>query len=175
LLGTQSRLRLVTRSQVIQVLIGALFAVWGGSTWMDHWGSWPLVAYGLGVHAYGLALLATAAVQLVRIAAIDYSRPVADVQQGIVDLKRSRMRSERILLAVGGVGWVPIIFLLAHHAGLDVWETQPWKVLANLGVGLAISIGLLWASVRYPAWLERTAQGKNLRDIERDLNDVGKA
>jgi hypothetical protein len=173
LLGAQSRLRLVTRGQIMQLLIGVLLAVWGGSTWVDDWGRWHLVMYGLGVHAYGLVLLATAAVQLVQVAAIDYSRPVAIVQRGIVDLKRARVRSERLLLAVGGVGWVPITFLIAHHAGMDIWATRPSNVLANLGVGLAISITLLWASARYPAWLERSAQGKHLADIERDLDEMG--
>lgn len=168
----QSRLRLVTRGQVAQLLTGLLFALWGGSTWIDHWGTWHLVAYGLGLHAYGVAMLATAAMQLMQIVAVDYAGSVTTIQRSLLQLKRSRVRSERILLAIGGIGWVPALFVLAYYAGWDVWAIRPGHVIANLGVGLAISSGLLWASVRYPAWLERSAQGKHFAEMERDLGDL---
>jgi hypothetical protein len=75
---------------------------------------------------------------------------------------------ERILLAFGGVGWVPALFLLLYHVGVDVWMSQPAFVLSNLAVGVAASVGLLWVAGRRPAWLE----GSALRDLERELGDL---
>lgn len=88
------------------------------------------------MRVYGLALLATAALQLARITAIDYTGPIAAVQHSVLRLKQLRTKSERILLAIGGVGWVPVMFLMLYNAGLDVWSIQPSHVLANLGVGI---------------------------------------
>ncbi len=172
LFALRSRLRQVTFGQVVQLAFGLWFVVWGGSTWSDHWGTWHVVAYGIVLHLYGLALLIAAAVQLVGVARVDYAGPVATIQQRIVDLKHARLRSERFLLALGGVGWVPVMFLLLHKAGLDIWLLQPAHVLLNLAVGLVISAGMLWASFRYPAWFQRTAQGRHLAEIEHDLAEL---
>lgn len=124
------------------------------------------------MHFYGLALLATAAVQLARITAVDYTGSIAAVQHSVLPLKRLRTKSERIPLAIGGVGWGPVMFLVLYNAGLDIWSTRPGNVLANLGVGTVISLALLWSSVRSPQWMKRTAQGRHLADVERDLKDL---
>lgn len=170
--GLRARLRLVTAGQVVQVLIGLLLAVWGGGTWVDHLGSWHLFACGLALHLYGIALIASATLLLTRVAAIDYARPVADIQHAILRLRRARIRTERILLAIGGVIWVPIMLLLLHEVGFDAWLASPANVLANLGAGLLISIVLLWVFARYPAWFERTAQGRHFAALEQDLADL---
>ncbi|WOS39430.1 hypothetical protein [Xanthomonas rydalmerensis] len=170
--GIGRRVRLLAGAQWLQLAIGLLFSLWGGAAWTDHWGSWHLVAYGLALHGYGLALLLTAAVQLRRIGAIDYAGPIADSQQAIVRLRRARLRSDRILFACGGVMWVPALGLLLHTAGVDLWVLRPAVVLANLLAGLAISVALVVASLRWPAWFERSAQHRRLAEIERDLRGL---
>lgn len=172
-LGLQSRLRLMTRGHLIQLAIGLLLTFWGGSTWPDHWGKWHIVAYGIALHLYGLVLIWTAAVQLRRVMAIDYSGSVATIQAGIVRLKRSRLRTERILTVIGGMAWVPALFLLLYYAGLDVWMSKPGVVIANLTLGVAASAALLWSSWRHPEWFERTAQHRHLAEIERELFELG--
>ncbi|UYC10716.1 hypothetical protein [Xanthomonas sp. CFBP 8445] len=173
--GIGRRVRLLAGAQLLQLAIGLLFSLWGGAAWTEHWGTWHLVAYGLALHGYGLALLATAAVQLRRIGAIDYAGPIADSQQAIVRARRARLRSDRVLFACGGVMWVPALGLLLYAAGVDLWALRPAVVLANLLAGLAVSVVLVAASLRWPAWFERSAQHRRLAEIERDLCDLHEA
>jgi len=158
--------------QWAQVAIGLSFAIWGGGYWFDHLGTPHLVAYGLAVHAYGIALLATAIIMLVQLAAVDYARPVADVQQRLLTLRRTRIRSERVLWIVGALVWVPIMMIALRTIGLDAWLANPAWVIGNLAAAVAIAAAAAWVMWRKPAWFAKLSMDGPLAEVERQLADI---
>ena len=173
-LGMRMRGKLMRASvgQWAQLAIGLLFALWGGGYWFDHLGTPHLVAYGLAVHAYGIALLATAVVMLLHLAAVDYAQPVADVQQRLLTLRRTRIRSERVCWIVGAVVWVPIMMIALRTIGLDAWLANPGWVLGNLAAAVAIAAAAAWVMWRKPAWFAKMSMDGPLADVERQLADI---
>lgn len=158
--------------QWAQLAIGLLFALWGGGYWFDHLGTPHLVAYGLAVHAYGIALLATAVVMLLHLAAVDYAQPVAEVQQRLLTLRRTRIRSERVCWIVGAVVWVPIMMIALRTIGLDAWLANPGWVLGNLAAAVAIAAAAAWVMWRRPAWFAKMSMDGPLAEVERQLADI---
>ena len=158
--------------QWAQLAIGLLFALWGGGYWFDHLGTPHLVAYGLAVHAYGIALLATAIAMLLHLAAVDYAQPVADVQQRLLTLRRTRIRSERVCWIVGAIVWVPIMMIALRTIGFDAWLANPGWVLGNLAAAVAIAAAAAWVMWRKPAWFAKISMDGPLADVERQLADI---
>lgn len=169
---TRARLRLVTLGQIPQLLVGILVVIWAGGYWVGHLDQPHLVVYGVALHLYGLGLLVTAAMQLARIARIDYRAPVLEVQRQLVALRRLRITSERALLAAGFVAWVPLVFIAMRGAGMDLWLTRPSVVLANLAIGLALAVLVGWLTHRFRAAFERDATGRSLREAEAELAEL---
>ena len=171
-LRTKGKLMRASLGQWWQIAVGLGFAVWGGGYWFDHLGTPHLVAYGLAVHAYGIALLATAIVLLARLANIDYALPVADVQERLLHLRRTRIRSERVLWIAGAVMWVPIMMMVLRWIRIDAWLVNPWFVLGNLAAGLVLAAGAAFVMWRKPAWFAKLAMEGPLADVERQLADL---
>lgn len=170
--SARSRLHLLSLGQLLQLLIGIAVVLWAGAYWVGKLGQAHLVVYGIAIHLYGLALAISAGFQLWRVARIDARRPVLEVQRELVSLRRLRATSERVLLMLGFVIWVPVVFVVAHAGGIDVWQTSPWTVLANLGVSVALAALVAWLTHRYRDAFERDAAGRSLRAAEQELADL---
>ena len=165
----RSRIRLLGFGQALQLLAGVALVVTIAPWWIERWGQWHLVAYGIGLHAYGLLLLITAVVQLLAIAILDYRQPVAKVQKRLLLVRRVRIWGERWGLVAGFTAWVPAVFAGLAWFGWDVWLSRPSVVLVNLGAGLAMSAGVAWLSYRCRDWFEREAVGGSLRAAQQEL------
>jgi len=170
--SARSRLRLMTMAQGAQLLVGLLVVLWAGSYWWDHLGQSHLVAYGVGLHLYGIALLGAAAIQLTQLLRIDYRKPVLEVQTQLVRLRRVRVRCERALLVLGFVAWVPLLFIALRKLHMDVWLSRPSVVLANLAAGLALAAVMYWLTDRFRDYFERDAAGGSLRQAEAELAEL---
>lgn len=168
----RARLRWVSIGQALQLAVGLGFVLWAGSYWWERRDTPQLLAYGLAIHAYGIALLALAAVQLARLARIDYDAPVLAVQEQLHALGCIRVRHERALLMAGCVMWVPFLLVVLHALGLDVWRHSPANVWANLGFGVVLALAAGWATRRWAARFERGAIGDALREAEADLGGI---
>lgn len=163
----------VSLGQWKQLAIGLVFVLWGGAYWADHLGTPHLVAYGLAAHAYGIAIMATAIVLLVAVSRVDHTLPVADVQQRLLELRRARIRSERILWLFGAVMWVPLLMMgVRGFLHLDVWLLDPSYVLWNLAVGAALAVIAALVMWRKPAWFAKSAMQGPLAEIDRQLADL---
>jgi hypothetical protein len=170
----RSRMRLASVGQIVQLVIGLLIVLWAGGYWWDHLGGPAhVVVYGIGLHIYGLALLIAAAVQLARVATIDYRKPVMVVQKQLLGLRRVRVQSERVLLMIGFIAWVPLLFVVLRSFGMDVWLTRPAVVLWNLGAGVLMAAGVALLMRRFPGSFERDAAGASLREAEAELAELG--
>ena len=171
--NVRSRLRGVTVGQVVQLVVGLLIVFWAGGYWWAHLGGpTHLVVYGIALHIYGLALLITAAVQLGRLATIDYRRPVMVVQTQLLGLRRVRAGSERLLLVLGFIAWVPLVFIVMHKFGMDIWVTRPSVVLWNLAAGVAMAGTVVLLMKRFRGTFEDDAACKSLREAEADLAEL---
>jgi hypothetical protein len=171
--AARSRLRLMTAGQWAQLAIGLLIVSWAGGYWWDHMDQPHLVVYGVGVHLYGIALVVVSALQLTQLLRIDYRKPVLEVQRALVALRRLRVRSERALLVLGFVAWVPLLFIALRALGIDVWLRSPANVLSNLGVGIVLAGLVFWLTHRFRDRFERDATGRSLREAEAELAALG--
>ena len=174
----RSRLRLVSAWQVVELLIGMAIVLWAGGYWPGHLGWWdhlgqPHVAlYGIGFHLFGLALIITSVRQLYRLTVIDYRQPVVAVQSQLLALRRVRAQSERALLVIGFVAWVPFLFLALRRFGMDIWMTRPDVVLWNLGAGVLMAVVAALLMRRYPDSFDKDATGRSLREAEAELAEL---
>ncbi len=171
--NVRSRLRGVTIGQLVQLAVGLLIVFWAGGYWWDHLGGpTHVVVYGIGLHIYGLALLIAAAVQLARVATIDYRKPVMVVQKQLLGLRRVRVQSERILLVLGFIAWVPLLFIVMRKFGMDLWVTRPAVVLWNLGAGVVMAGVVAVLMQRFRGTFEKDAAGASLREAEAELAEL---
>lgn len=169
----RAHLHRLSLRQLAQLAIGILIVLWAGGYWVDHWGQPHLVVYGVAIHAYGLALVVAAAVQLARVARVDYRAPVLDVQRQLLALRRLRVRSERGLLILGFVMWVPFLFVAVRRfLHLDVWLARPEVVWWNLAAGVGLAAGVAWFTHRFRDAFERDAAGRSLREAEAELAEL---
>lgn len=168
----RARLRLLSLGQWLQLAVGLLIVLWAGGYWWDHWGTPHLVAYGFGMHLYGLGLLVFASLQLVRVLTLDYRQCVVGMQRQLLALRKLRILSERVLLPVGMVAWVPMLFVLLRHFGLDVWLDRPAVVWWNLAAGVVLALLCVWLMKRYPDFFDREAVGGSLRRAEDELAGI---
>jgi hypothetical protein len=113
------------------------------------------------------------ALQLTQLLRIDYRKPVLEVQRALVALRRLRVRSERALLVLGFVAWVPLLFIALRALGIDVWLRSPANVLSNLGVGIVLAGLVFWLTHRFRDRFERDATGRSLREAEAELAALG--
>jgi hypothetical protein len=171
--GARARLRLVSVGQLVQLGVGIAIVLWAGGYWFDRLGQTHLVLYGIAIHLYGLGLLITAALQLARLARIDYRKPVLQVQRELVALRRLRIASERVLIVAATVVWVPAVFALAAAFGIDVWQHSPATVWLNLAIGAALAALVGWLLHRFRNAFERDATGRALREAEAELVELG--
>lgn len=170
-LRSRRRLHMATLGQVAQIAIGALLAAWGGGFWVDHWSTPHLVAYGLSVHVYGVALLASAIVLIVRMATIDYGKPVADVQSRLLALRRSRIVTERVLWVMGAIAWVPMMMMALFAIGMDVFVHRPAWLWLNVAAGLVLALAAGAVMAWKPAWFASISMDGALRDVDRQLEE----
>ena len=170
--SARARLRLTSAGLWVQLAVGVLVVLWAGGYWFDHLGDTHLVVYGIGVHLWGIGLLGASALQLTRLAQVDYRAPVLEVQRRMLALRRSRVASERALLIAGSVGWVPVVFIALASIGMDVWRRSPEVVLWNLVAGVGIAVLVAWLTHRFRDAFERDAMGRGLREAEAELSEL---
>ena len=173
--SARARLRRVSLGQIVQLAIGIAMVLWAGSYWFNHLGQTHLVVYGVAVHLYGLGLLISSALQLARLAQLDYRQPVLEVQRQVLAIRRLRVGSERALMICGFLVWLPIVCIALSVAGWDVWLTSPATVLWNLGVSAGLAAFAAWLMHRFRGSFERDAAGRSLREAEAEFAELAQA
>jgi hypothetical protein len=174
--------------QIIQTIIGLMFALFGGSFWFDHIGQSHLMIYGLLVHAFGIMMMVFGIRNLAFIGAIDYDAPVLAIQKRLADLRAWRVRAGIWFTVAGCLIWVPGLFILFYLIGADVWVLHPdvvyWNVASSfLCLGIAYGI-VRWSrrpgNERLAKYLKESSVGKSvtraqemLAEIERFERDGG--
>lgn len=173
--SARARLHLVSLGQIVQLVIGVVMVLWAGSYWFNHLGQTHLVVYGVAIHVYGLVLLIASALQLARLAQLDYRQPVLEMQRQLLAIRRLRVGGERVLLICGSLVWVPILCVALRAVGWDVWLISPATVLWNLAAGAGVAVLAVWLMHRFRGSFERDAVGRSLREAEAELAELAQS
>jgi hypothetical protein len=179
----ESALRRWGRVPTYELVAGIVAQLWLVRFAAKHLGA-PAVA----VSAVVLAVAALVAVivairQLVRLAEIDFSAPVAAVQERLERLQRLRIRSTRWTLLLAPLLWAPLsVVLVAAVFGVDLVHRGggAWA-LASLAFGVAcIPTGLWvlrraaarWGQSRFWQQLRDDVGGRSLARARRSLDEL---
>ena len=158
----RSGFRPLVIGQIIQIICGVLLAVCGGSFWVDHLGVAHLMIYGISVHLYGIMLIVFAARDLFLIKQFDYAAPVLVLQKQIADLREWHLRAGLWFGVSGCFIWIPLLLMIFHGLGADVWQRNP-GVVGWLFVSGLISLGVVYAII---TWSRRPGKEKLVRNLE---------
>jgi len=174
--GVRGRLRWIGLFQTLQLLVGLAIVLVVAPWWVERWGSWHLVAYGVVVHAYGLSLLIVALLQLFVVGWLDFRKPVATVQKRLLLLRRIRLWGERWLLPVAFFAWMPATFALLASMGMDIWLSHPGTVVTNAAVAVVLAGAAAWYTFgpRFRGHFERDAIGGSLAAAQAELDALAK-
>jgi hypothetical protein len=160
------------------VAVMAIFAPY----WLQHWGQWHLVVYGLSLHLYGLMLTIFGGRDLVTIFRIDYAAPVLEIQKQIAQLRADRIQAAPAFAIAGCFVWVPLVLVLFEWLGADLWVHKPAMVAYFLFSGLcavAVTAGVIaWGrrpgNSRIRRYLEESAVGRSLARTQAALDEIAR-
>ena len=161
----KSGLRPLVWGQAIQILVGLLLAVWGGSFWVDHREVTHLLAAGLIVHVYGIVLIGFGVAMQTFIHGIAYAAPVVTIQRQLAHLRQLHARGGMLIGLPWWLLWMPfmMMFFITMHPLADLYTRAPSVIWTGLAVGIP---GLLatWGFHRWSRHPSRAALGKKLDD-----------
>jgi len=166
--------------QISQIIGGAFLAICGGSFWFDHLGVAHLMIFGLSVHLYGIMLIVFAARDLFLIKRFDYSAPVLEIQKQIGALREWHQRAGLWFAIAGCFIWIPLILMVFHGLGVDVWQRNPAVVGWFFASGL-ICLGVVYAIVAlsrrpgketFARSLADSSSGRSVRRAQSLLDEI---
>jgi hypothetical protein len=177
----RTALQPLQRGQWVQILGGVLFMLIFAPVWAANLGTIHLMLPALLVHAYGLAMVLSAARILVLIDRVDYAQPVVDIQRRLAELRAWRARIEQPLFAVLGCFiWIPMTLVALNAAGADVWVKTPLVVYGDIASGfvcLGVVYAVLWGvrkngSERARTAVENSFVGNSIRKAQSQLQEI---
>ncbi len=176
----RSGFRPLVAGQIIQIICGALLALVGGSFWTGHLGVAHLMIYGICVHLYGIMLIVFASRDLHLIKQFDYAAPVLVLQKQIGALREWHVRAGLWFGVTGCFIWIPLMLMIFHGLGADVWKRNPAVVgwfFASAVVCLAFIYGLVAFSRRpgrekFARSLDDSSAGRSVKRAESLLEEI---
>ncbi len=177
--AVRASLRPLRWGQMLQIPMGAALMIWAASTWNAHWPVVNVRVAAFVVHAYGLGLVLAGARTLRLIRELDNGTPVVQLQRRLAGIQRWYDVSGLVIGMAWWLLWLPIVMMLAGHAGVDVLARAPRPIagwVAACLVGLALSLWVVLSRHAGRPWLRRVvddmAEGPSLRRARRLLDEV---
>ncbi len=176
----RSGFRPLVIGQIIQIVAGALLALFGGSFWVDHIATPHLVIYGVLLHLYGIMFIVFGARDLVLIKRIDYSAPVLAIQKQIAELRAWHQRAGTWFAIAGCFIWVPLMLILFYKLGADVWMRSPSVVYWFVASGF-VCVGIFYGLVvwsrrpgqeRLADYLKTSSAGRSVNRAQAMLDEI---
>lgn len=175
------RLRPLARGQAFQMVAGALLALGSAIFWIHHRRAIDLLASGLLMHAYGIALILFGARAQYLIGRIDYSAPVVEIQKRLAELRRFYVRGGLAIGLPWWVLWIPLMNMLFKALfGADLMRNAPEWAYLSLAVGV-VGWGLTllfdrWAQGRpqLAKRLDDAAAGRSLREAQAAVDEIAR-
>ena len=125
--------------------------------------------YGISVHLYGIMLIVFAARDLFLIKQFDYSAPVLVLQKQIAALRQWHVRAGLWFGVTGCFIWIPLMLMIFHGLGADVWKRSP-QVVGWFFASALVGLGFIYALV---AFSRRPGQGRSSPKVSRTARPAG--
>jgi len=142
----RSGLRPLVFGQTLQLIVGVVITIVSADFWVGHLNQLHLLLSGLFLQAYGILFIAFAVRDLILIRRIDYSAPIVVIQKQLAELRAWHVRAAVWYGMAGSVVWLPVLIIILHLLGADVWIHKPravWWLLTSAFVCLAFNCGLV--------------------------------
>ena len=122
--------------QIAQMAFGIACILVGVFAWSRHWPTLPVVAAGVVLHAYGVALIAAGGRTIWAANRIDYAGPLMSIQRQLAELRAWHVRCGTWLGQAWWFLWMPCLVVAGAAAGVDLWKRAP----GVFGLGTAIGV-----------------------------------
>lgn len=170
----EASLRPLFRGQLIQILIGVALIAIGALCWAPNLHILHKAVSGMIVHAYGLALVISAAVVCVRIKGIDYAKPVNEIRMQLGKVRSAYLCVGALIGFPWWLMWIPVCVA----AGFDI-VMQPNCFYPSIAIGviglivcefLHVKV-LLSDSESAQTWKKRLS-GNSIPAADHELNEI---
>ena len=179
--GMRSSLRPLFWGQVVQLLFGIPFLALAVLLWSSgHDLPAHVIAAGIVVHAYGVAVIAFSGMMLGLILGLDYSAPVLGIQKQLAHLRRVYVINGMVAGLPWWFLWVPVLMVLTGLGGGDLYAMAPSVVWIGLGIGAAGLLATWWfhrwsrspQRPRLAKAMEDSVTGGSLRKVQAILREI---
>jgi hypothetical protein len=163
---TNSAIQKLSRSAVIEMILGVLTAAVLGGFLYDHSLEMAFFIPALVLDAFVVFQVAFSGYQFTTLREIDFSAPILVSQKKLATLRRQRIQVTMWTLTLSPLLWVPLlIVILKGLLGLNVYELfdTTW-LLTNMLFGLAVIPLMIWVSRRLALRWKGSALVKQLLD-----------
>ena len=159
----RGNLRPLFWGQIAQMAFGIPFILLATLLWTSEPVHASSIVAGMLVHAYGVLTIIAAGVVLSRLASVDYSKPVLEIQKQLLRTRAMYVRSGMVAGLPWWFLWVTVLQVLSGLGDVDLLATQPALVWAGYGIG---ATGLLatWWFHHWARRPERAAFGLRMDD-----------
>ena len=163
---------------LLDLVLAAIPVIWLGSFVADHLGQPAFGIPAAVLDILAIAMLAAYARQYATLKTLDWTGPVAAIQQRLADIRVRRVRVARWILFLAPLLWALMLVVgLKGFFGVDAYAGFGLRFIgANVLFGLVFLGGALWVSRRYADRLRahpflrerlRDLAGRNLAEAER--------
>jgi len=170
--------RMIAWGVLVDLVLAAVPVIWLGSFIADHVVEPALAIPAAALDVLAIALLAAYARQYASLRTMDWTGPVAAIQQRLAEHRARRLRVARGILFLSPLLWALMLIVgLKAFFGVDPYAspTHRW-IVANVLFGLLFLAAAVWTARRYadrfqghPVVRERLRDlaGRNLAEAER--------
>lgn len=174
-------LRPLVWGQAIQMVLGALLALYSAGFWWNHQQVPHLLFTGLLMHAYGLAMVLFGVRVQVLIHRIDFGAPVLSIQKQLAGLRRFYVVGEMCIGLPWWLLWIPCMTMLfMGRFGVDLYVKVPQVITLNVAVGI-VGLILTWLFLRWSRGrpklaetLEDATAAPSLNNAQRMLDEIAR-
>ena len=173
----RSGLRRLYWGKIVQILFGDALIYFGIMAAIGHRADPPLLACSLFMLAYGVLTVVFGGVSLGRIASIDYTAPVVEIQKRVDTLRRTHVLANWCLGLPWWFLWIAIFVLeVKANVGVDLFVASPGFIGISGATGVAGFIASVWyfrrRNARSSDAMHDTPRG--LRDAKSALDDISR-
>lgn len=173
------RLRPLVWGQALQIIVGALIALWAAGFWSQHRDVPHLLAAGLIVHVYGIAMILFGAAMQAMIGRIDYAAPVLLIQRQLAQLRKVYVRGGLSIGLPWWLIWMPFMeIFFKSKFDVDLFLNAPELLPIGTGIGI-VGLLLTYAVYRWIAMrptlakrVEHGAAGASLNKAQSCLDQI---
>ena len=176
---TRWKLRRLYWGKIVQILFGDALIYFGIMSAIRHYNVAHLLVCSLFMLAYGLLTVVFGGMTIGKIASIDYTLPVVDIQKRVRALKRTYTLASLCLGLPWWFLWIAIFVLeMKANLGIDLFVTLPAFIWINMAIGVAGFVATAWylrrRTARSVGMPDDTDVPRSLREAKGELEEISR-